>query len=279
MKGLLLKSFFVSLITGLAAYEYSNLPDVSPLKKRNPKTTALMELREQEYWRNGSKPLRQQLWVPYDAVSEHLKRAVILSEDASFFSHKGIDLFEMKETVREDWVQKRFKRGGSTITMQLARNLYLSPSKNPLRKLREIVTAWQLEQALSKKRIFELYLNVVEWGVGIYGVEAASRHYFSKPASDLSPGEAATLAGLLPNPRNPREKGLLYRRALVLNRMAKIGYITQEEFDQATGAPLFYKGDQSFEPSSESKHPFEDEVVENDQKTDGNFYPNERFIK
>lgn len=242
VKGLLLKSLFVSLIIGLVAYEYSNLPDVSPLKKKDPKTTALMELRDQEYRRDGSKPLRQQLWVPYDAVSEHLKKAIILSEDASFFSHKGVDLFEMKEAVREDWEQGRFKRGGSTITMQLARNLYLNPSKNPLRKLREIVIAWQLEQALSKKRIFELYLNVVEWGQEIYGAEAASRNYFSKPASQLSPREAATLAALLPNPRNHREKSLLYRRNLILNRMAKTGTLSSEELRRAVTNPLFPKG-------------------------------------
>lgn len=248
MKRLLFKSLFLSLILGLAAYEYYNLPDVLPLKKREPRTTALMELREQEYRRNGSRPLRQQLWVPYDAVSEHLKTAVIVSEDASFFSHRGVDLFEIKEAVKEDWERGRFKRGGSTITMQLARNLYLNPSKNPLRKLREIAIAWQLERALSKKRIFELYLNVVEWGPEIYGAEAASRNYFSKPASDLSPHEAATLAALLPNPRNPREKGLLYRRNLILNRMAKVGSISSAELERAITNPLFPKGDSPFGP-------------------------------
>lgn len=241
MKWLLASALLVSLLVGLAAYAYLSLPDVSPLKTKNPRTTALMELRDQEYRQKGVKPARRQFWAPYNAVSEHLKKAVILSEDAAFFSHRGVDLFELKEAIREDWEKGQFKRGASTITMQLARNLYLNPDKNPLRKLMEIVISWQLEQALSKKRIFELYLNVVEWGDGIYGIEAASRHYFSKPSSDLDPSEAATLAALLPSPRNPREKGLLYRRNLILNRMAKIDYISEPELAEATKKPLFYK--------------------------------------
>lgn len=242
MKRLLIKSVCLSLIVGLAGYEYLNWPDVSLLKKKNPRATALMELREEEYRQNGQVAQKQQIWAPYSAVSEHLKKAIIISEDASFFSHKGVDLNELKEAIKEDWGKGKFKRGASTITMQLAKNLYLNPSKNPLRKLREIVIAWQLEQALSKRRIFELYLNVVEWGRGIYGAEAASQYYFSKPASDLNVLEGATLAALLPSPRNPREKGLIQRRNLILTRMVQIGYLSEEEFNQAKDAPLFPKG-------------------------------------
>ena len=253
MKRLLIKTLVVSLIVGWLGYEYAQLPAVSPLKTKNPKTTALMELRDREYRQKGLKPVRRQLWVPYGAVSEHLKKAILLSEDAAFFSHGGVDLFELKEAAKEDWEKGRFKRGASTITMQLAKNLYLNPSKNPLRKVREIVIAWQLENALSKQRIFEIYLNVVEWGVGIYGVEAASRHYFSKPASDLNLAEAATLAALLPNPRNPREKGLLYRRNLILTRMARIGYIGEEELIQATAVPLFRVTDGNLLPTGPFK--------------------------
>jgi monofunctional biosynthetic peptidoglycan transglycosylase len=241
----LIKTLVVSLIVGWLGYEYAQLPAVSPLKTKNPKTTALMELRDREYRQKGLKPVRRQLWVPYGAVSEHLKKAILLSEDAAFFSHGGVDLFELKEAAKEDWDKKTFKRGASTITMQLAKNLYLNPSKNPLRKLREIVISMQLESTLSKRRIFEIYLNVVEWGMGIYGVEAAARHYFLKAASDLTPLEAATLAALLPNPRGPREKSLLYRRNLILTRMLKIGYIGQEEFERATTTPLFYASDRA----------------------------------
>ena len=253
MKGLLIKTLLVSLIVGWAGYEYALLPDVSPLKTKNPKTTALMELRDGEYRQKGLQPVRRQIWVSYGAVSEHLKKAILLSEDASFFSHGGVDLFELKEAAREDWEKGRFKRGASTITMQLAKNLYLNPSKNSLRKLQEIVIALQLENSLSKKRIFEIYLNVAEWGQGIYGVEAASQHYFSKSASGLSPAEAATLAALLPNPRNPREKGLLYRRNLILTRMLKVGYMGEEEFGRASRAPLFYVRDQPSDPTPYSE--------------------------
>jgi monofunctional biosynthetic peptidoglycan transglycosylase len=132
-----------------------------------------------------------------------------------------------------------FKRGGSTITMQLARNLYLSPSKDPLRKAREIVIAFQLERALSKRRIFEIYLNVVEWGRNIYGAEAASRHYLGKPVAALDAADAATLAALLPSPLNPRERNLLYRRNLILRRMAATNHISAAEAERQSPAAAF----------------------------------------
>ena len=251
MKRILLKSFLLSLFLGWVVYEYATLPDVTPLKRRNPRITALMELRDEEYQGRGLNPARRQIWVSYDAVSEHLKKAVLVSEDAAFFSHRGVDLFELKEAVKADWERGQLKRGASTITMQLARNLYLSPSKDPLRKLREIAIALQLENALSKRRIFEIYLNVVEWGEGIYGIEAASRHYFSKPASQVDPGEAATLAALLPSPRNPSEKSLLSRRNTILNRMAKVGHISDAELHRQSRKPLIYRGDESFAPPGE----------------------------
>lgn len=227
----------LSLLVIVAAYEYVRLPDVSNLKYKNPKTTALIELRAEETRRKGLHPKRRQIWVPYNAVAEDLKKAILLSEDTSFFSHRGIDFFELKEAVKKDLEVGKFRRGGSTITMQLARNLYLSPSKNPLRKLREILIAWQLEQALSKKRILELYLNVIEWGRGIYGAEAASQHYFSKRAADLDLLEAASLAALLPNPINPTDSTLRRRRNLILGRMRKVGYISEEEFQKAQKGP------------------------------------------
>jgi monofunctional glycosyltransferase len=167
-----------------------------------------------------------------------LKKAVLISEDASFFSHTGVDVRELQESLKKDWETGSFARGGSTITMQLAKNLYLNPSKNPLRKAKEIVIAWQLEHALSKRRIFEIYLNVVEWGPNVYGAEAAARHYFAKPAVKLDILEAATLAALLPSPRNAREKHLTYRRNLILSRMAGVGYVSAEEFNRAKEAPI-----------------------------------------
>jgi len=134
-----------------------------------------------------------------------------------------------------------FNRGGSTITMQLAKNLYLNPSKNPLRKIKEIVIAWQLEQTLSKRRIFEIYLNIVEWGRNVYGAEAAARFYFGKSAAALDPLEAATLAALLPSPRTSKERNVLARRNLILGRLVSVGYISNEEYQRFKQFPLFEK--------------------------------------
>lgn len=239
MKKLLYKSLLLTLLVCFAAYTYATLPDVAALKNRNPRSTALIKLRDEEYRQKGVKIPRQHIWTSYDLISDHLKKAILISEDASFYDHGGVDFVELKEALREDWETLSFKRGGSTITMQLARNLYLDPSKNPLRKITEILIAWQIEHRLSKRRIFELYLNVVEWGSNIYGAEAASRHYFGKSASELTKTEAATLAALLPSPRYPQEKTLLYRRNVILARMAKIGYLSGAEYAQAKEAPLF----------------------------------------
>ena len=241
MKRILLKSLLVTAVVASIVYLYSTLPDVKTLTTKNPKSTALMELRDREYRQKGGKISRQQIWVPYTAMSENLKKAVLISEDVAFFSHTGVDVKELQEALKKDWETGRFTRGGSTITMQLAKNLYLNPSKNPLRKAKEIVIAWQLEQALSKTRIFEIYLNVVEWGPNVYGAEAAARHYFAKPAANLDIGEAATLAALLPSPRNTREQNLTYRRNLILSRMAEVGYVSTDEFNRAKQAPILRK--------------------------------------
>ncbi len=253
MKKVLFRSIILTAVIGAAVYFYSTLPDVSVLRTRNPKRSALMELREEEYKNKGIRVPRQQIWEPYGAISDHLKKAILVSEDASFFSHKGVDVVELREALKKDWETGSFRRGGSTITMQLARNLYLNPSKNPLRKGKEIIIAWQLEQALSKRRIFEIYLNVVEWGRNIYGAEAAARHYFGKSAANLDILEAATLAALLPSPRNSREKGLLYRRNVILGRLESVGYVTKEEYDRSKQVPLFQKIEQEapFLPEAE----------------------------
>jgi monofunctional glycosyltransferase len=241
MMKLLFRSLLLSAVVGSLVYFYMTLPDVSVLKKQNPKTSALIELRAEEYRKKGIRAPRQQTWVPYGAISEHLKKAILVSEDASFFSHKGVDVVELKEAFKKDWETGSFKRGGSTITMQLAKNLYLNPSKNPLRKAKEIIIAYQIEQALSKRRIFEIYLNVVEFGQNIYGAEAATRHYFGKSAANLDPLEAATLAALLPSPVHSREKNLLYRRNLILGRLASVGYLSAEEYNRAKSVALFQK--------------------------------------
>jgi len=241
MKRVLLSSLLVTAIVGACFYLYNTLPAVSVLRQRNPRTTALMELRDEEYRSKGIRASRQQIWVPYGAISENLKKAILINEDAGFFSHKGVDVDELKAALKKDWETMSFSRGGSTITMQLAKNLYLSPSKNPLRKIKEIVIAWQLEHALSKTRIFEIYLNIVEWGRNVYGAEAAARFYFGKSAAALDPLEAATLAALVPSPRSSKQRNILSRRNLILCRLASVGYISNEEYQRAKQTPLFQK--------------------------------------
>jgi monofunctional glycosyltransferase len=245
MKRVFFSALLVTLLVSVGAYFYYSLPDVADLKRRNPKVTAMMEVRDREYAKKNIRLARQQIWVGYDAISDHLKKAVLLSEDAAFFSHKGVDVNELRAALKRDWESMSFTRGGSTITMQLAKNLYLTPSKNPLRKIKEIVIAHQLEAALSKRRIFEIYLNVAEWGPNVYGIEAAARHYFGKSAAMLDPVEAATLAALLPSPRRAQDRSIVNRRNLILSRLASVGHLSQEALENGRRTPLYQKIEQS----------------------------------
>ena len=206
------------------AYIYLTLPDVRPLAKENPTTTAFIELRKDEARSAGrAKFTIRQQWVPYRQISPLLKRAVIVTEDAAFFDHDGVDLNEIRASLERNWEEGQFLRGGSTITQQLAKNLYLSPSRNPVRKLTELLIARRLEAALSKQRILEIYLNMIEWGDGIFGCEAASRAYFGKSCASLDYQEAALMAGAIINPRehSPAHptKRLLRRQEIILRRM------------------------------------------------------------
>ena len=205
------------------AYLYITLPDVRPLRTANPSTTRFMELREQEARARGKPVRRVQQWVRYSRISPDLKRAVLVAEDDAFWQHEGVDFEQLQESIELDWARGRWSRGGSTITQQLAKNLYLSPSKNPLRKLRELVIARRLEAELKKARILEIYLNVIEWGDGIYGAEAAARAYFHTSAASLGPAESAALAAAIVNPRvmNPARPTarLIRRQQLILQRM------------------------------------------------------------
>jgi monofunctional glycosyltransferase len=207
---------------------YATLPDVRPLARRNPETTAFIELRAREAAGRGQQPKRLQRWVPYARISPHLTTAVRVTEDAGFFQHEGIDLEELKKSMEQNLDQMRWVRGGSTITQQLAKNLYLSPTKDPLRKFTELLIARHLEVALTKQRIFELYLNVIEWGDGIYGADAAARAYFGLSAGGLSPEQSALLAGAIANPRlmSPARpsRRLRARQRMILRRM---GYGTR----------------------------------------------------
>ena len=205
------------------AYVYLTLPDVRRLATSNPTTTAWMEMRSQEAAAAGRPLRRLQQWAPYARISPNLKRAVLAAEDDAFFEHDGVDLEQLKTAIEQDLQKGRVIRGASTITQQLAKNLYLSPSRDPLRKLRELFIARRLEAALPKARIFEIYLNVIEWGDGIWGAEAASRAYFGTSAAAVSREQAALLAGAIVNPRlyNPAHPParLLRRQRLILSRM------------------------------------------------------------
>jgi monofunctional biosynthetic peptidoglycan transglycosylase len=205
-------------------YAYLTLPDIRPLVTTNPTTTAFMAIRAAEARASGKPPRHVQRWVSYSHISPYLKRAVVMTEDDAFWQHQGVDFVQMRQSIELDWARGELLRGASTITQQLAKNLYLSPSRNPIRKLRELIIARRLEATLKKTRILELYLNVIEWGDGIWGAEAAARTYFSQPAADLGPEDSALLAGAIVNPRvlNPARPTprLLKRQELILRRLA-----------------------------------------------------------
>jgi monofunctional glycosyltransferase len=193
----------VILISGmfLNISVYFVYPDVSMLKKQSPRKTAFMEYREEEWEKQGKRKKIVYQWVPLSQVSPFVVKAVLIAEDDKFWRHEGFDFEAMQKALKKDIKKKKFKAGGSTVSQQLAKNLYLSPSKNPIRKIKEAILTWRIENNLSKKRIIELYLNVAEWGDGIFGIEAAARQYYGKPASELTAREAAKLASVLPNPR------------------------------------------------------------------------------
>jgi monofunctional biosynthetic peptidoglycan transglycosylase len=199
---------------------YATLPDVRPLAKRFPTTTAFMERRREALARSGVSTRLDWRPISLNRISPALQRAVVAAEDARFFEHDGVDWVAIRGAALQDWNRGKLSRGGSTITQQLAKNLYLSPSRTPWRKLREWAIARRLEKKLTKRRILELYLNVVEFGPRTYGAEAAARRYFGKPASALSRAEAATLAATIPSPRiydpirHPSRVGRRARRIL-----------------------------------------------------------------
>jgi monofunctional biosynthetic peptidoglycan transglycosylase len=191
-----------------------------------------MRQREQEA-REARRTLRRnQVWVPLSRVSRHLVHAVVVAEDPKFFGHEGVDWEAVKESAEANWKKRSFARGGSTITQQLAKNLFFSTHKDVTRKLRELLVARWLEDDLGKKRILEIYLNVIEWGDGVYGCEAAARRYYGKAAADLNEADAAGLAAMIPSPRriNPRTNPASHARAQrrVLWLMARAGYVQRD---------------------------------------------------
>lgn len=229
---------------------YVIYPHVASLKKSCPEKTAFMKYREDVWRKEGVKKKVTSIWVPLSGISPYVTKAVIIAEDDKFWSHEGFDFDAMQKALEKDIKKKKFKVGGSTISQQLAKNLYLSPSKNPIRKLKEAILTWRMERNLSKRRIMELYLNVAEWGDGIFGIEAAARKHYGKSAAALGPREAAVLASILPNPirykpngsskyvasRSERIYQIMVRRGIVIPEYEEVISET-DEADQETTEP------------------------------------------
>ena len=212
----------LALVTLFVVYEVFTFPRVADLQTKNPETTSMIETRLKEARDDGREPRRVQQWVPLSRISPNLWRAVLAGEDTNFVAHHGFDYEAIqrawesgqKEVEKEakqegdedpsDWIPdlSKFKRGGSTVSQQLAKNLYLSSERTAARKIKEAAITYFLERSLSKCRILEIYLNVIEWGDGVYGAEAAAQTYFHKPASALSDKEAAFLSAMIPSPLN-----------------------------------------------------------------------------
>ncbi len=214
-------------IVCLGAWQWLAWPDVAALAHKSPKSSAFIEAHRRE---SGDSPAR--VWVPYSEISDSLKQAVLVAEDIGFFSHQGFAVEEMKIAVRETVERGRPLRGASTITQQLAKNLWLSPSRNPLRKVKEVLLTRELERHLSKRRILELYLNFAQFGPDIFGAEAAARSYYATAAGLLNDQQAAELVAGLSRPRswNPHSdsKGYRHRVAIVRARMRSARWILRE---------------------------------------------------
>ena len=217
---------------------WCSLPSVSWLIKENPQQTAMMRYRAEKAGKTLSPSRRLTKYVPLSRISPFLIQAVLIAEDDKFFEHEGFDWDSMRQALDANMKKKRVLRGGSTITQQLAKNLFLSSEKSLWRKLREAAIAFKLERQLSKKRILELYLNVIDWGPGIYGAENASRSNFNCPASALALSQAIRLASIVPNPHrfsalSTANARMNRKRKIIAKRMLRRRWITPEAYDQA----------------------------------------------
>jgi monofunctional glycosyltransferase len=250
------------LVLAALTYLAFGLPSraaVRALAEHNPGTTGVMRQREEEAKRARRPVRRLQQWVPLSRVSKHLVHAVLSSEDQKFFGHEGVDWEAVQKSLEEDRKRGRFARGGSTITQQLAKNLFFTTHKSLARKARELVVAFWLEQELTKARILELYLNVIEWGDGVYGCQAAALRYYGKPAADLRPDEAAGLAAMIPSPRrlNPLVSPARHARATrrVLWLMANAGFLSRSGLGAEPPPEPVEEDDETFPPPREVSPP------------------------
>ena len=226
---------------GYCVYVYLRLPDVTVLQTRNPRTTALMLQRYRQAQDKGKDLIIRQQWVSFERIPKLLKEAVRVSEDAGFYQHQGLDFTELKAAIKKDWQEGKYVRGASTITQQLAKNLYLSTDKTIIRKIKELLIARRLEKHLNKNRIFQLYLNVIEFGPGVFGVQAASQYFFHKAVSRLDLAEIVRLTAVIPKPLQVNAAGnsrwLRWKARWILNTLRRYKYIDQSQYQ--TVAALF----------------------------------------
>ncbi|MCC6809265.1 MAG: monofunctional biosynthetic peptidoglycan transglycosylase [Deltaproteobacteria bacterium] len=229
----------VAALTALTILYVATLPNPSELARTTPDLTALMQLRMEEAKDAGKKYRVRKRWVPLRAISPLLRDAIRVSEDADFYTHDGFDFEEIQDAFTQGVREGHF-RGASTISQQLVKNVYLSPSRNPVRKLSEAILTYRLEENVEKNRILELYLNLIEWGDGVFGIEEAARTWFNESAFTLSPAQAVLLAAMVPmplktDPRTP-SRWLKRRAKRLLDALKGLGRISDAEYDEAARA-------------------------------------------
>lgn len=236
-----IKLFFLILFLGgvIDIGRYFVYPNISDLKEINPTPTAFMEYRQEEWAEQNRDQEITHKWVPMSKISPNVIKAVLIAEDDGFWNHDGFDVKGMENAIERS-MKKGVVAGGSTISQQLSKNLYLSPSKNPVRKIKEAIITWRIESTLSKRRILEIYLNVAEWGDGIFGIEAAARHYYHKSAKNLTGREAARLASVLPNPIKYNPTGnqkYVKNRARIIYKIMKRRGVVIPDFKEVMAPP------------------------------------------
>lgn len=247
------KLLFLALILGgvIDIGRYFIYPNISDLKEIKPIPTAFMEYRQEEWAEKNREMELTHKWVPMSQISPNVIKAVLIAEDDGFWNHDGFDVKGMENAIERS-MKKGVVAGGSTISQQLSKNLYLSPSKNPVRKIKEAIITWRIENTLSKRRILEIYLNVAEWGDGIFGIEAAARHYYHKSAKNLTGREAARLAAVLPNPIKYNPTGTqkyVKNRARIIYKIMKRRGIVIPQYQEVMSPP---KADDNSEKTSEN---------------------------
>lgn len=235
------KLIFLALLFGgtIDIGRYFIYPNISDLKEEKPIPTAFMEYRQEEWAEQNRNKEIQHRWVSMENISPNVIKAVLIGEDDKFWNHDGFDVKGMEQAIERS-LKKGSVAGGSTISQQLSKNLYLSPSKNPVRKIKEAIITWRIESTLSKRRILEIYLNVAEWGDGIFGIEAAARHYYGKSAKRLTAREASRLAAVLPNPIKYNPTGsqkYVKNRARIIYKIMKRRGIVIPDFKEVMAPP------------------------------------------